>query len=171
MSGEDDELKNAYLDFHKMVVQEQGAVRNATLVSVGQLTRQSDSVQADMSKVLSTVNQTTGKTEALTDSTGRIHRYLESTTIFSSSSTTSSDNTQVERLLLSATKFYKSYHHSTFTTSKETYSGSIIKALVSGYWRPTCSNNGFRVTRIQSFGVPESVRLYFITSVNLVTRF
>ena len=37
VSGEDDELSTAYAHFHKMVEQEQGAVRNATLSTVGQI--------------------------------------------------------------------------------------------------------------------------------------
>ncbi|KAL9014436.1 MAG: hypothetical protein Q9173_000918 [Seirophora scorigena] len=62
------------------------------------------------------------------------------------------------RLLSNATKFYRSYHHSTFSTSKETYSENTIKALVSGCWRLTGSNNGFKATKTQSFGVPASCK-------------
>ena len=37
LAGEDSELQAAYEHFHKMVEQEQDAVRNATLVGVGSL--------------------------------------------------------------------------------------------------------------------------------------
>ncbi len=44
VSGEDDELSTGYAHFHKMVDQEQGAVRNATLAAMGQLQKDSTTV-------------------------------------------------------------------------------------------------------------------------------
>ncbi|KAI4146689.1 MAG: hypothetical protein L6R39_003369 [Caloplaca ligustica] len=77
VSGEDDDLKNAYADFHKMVAQEEGAVRNATLASVVQLRRKTNSVQAGVDTVLTTTTQTDRNTRALMGSTGRIYEHLE----------------------------------------------------------------------------------------------
>ena len=48
MSGEDDELATAYTHFHKMVKQEEGAVRNATLVAVENLQIESATIRADV---------------------------------------------------------------------------------------------------------------------------
>ena len=48
ISGEDDELAAAYTHSHETVTQEDGAVRNATLVAVGNLQRESAAVCADV---------------------------------------------------------------------------------------------------------------------------
>jgi hypothetical protein len=68
VSGEDDELTAAYAHFHKMVEQEQGAVRNATLAAIEQVKKETSSMRTDVSVVLAT------------------HIYLESKTVSGHSS-------------------------------------------------------------------------------------
>ena len=67
----------AYADFHKMVEQEQGAVRNATLASVVQSGKTMRIMQADMRKNLAITEHTDGNAKDLMDSTGRIYERLE----------------------------------------------------------------------------------------------
>ena len=61
VSGEDDELRTAYAHFHKMVEQEQGVIRNATLAALEQLRKETDQ-----------------KNKILVASTERVNRHLES---------------------------------------------------------------------------------------------
>ncbi|KAL8716183.1 MAG: hypothetical protein Q9220_000088 [cf. Caloplaca sp. 1 TL-2023] len=49
-SGEDSELTTAYAHFHKMVEQEAGAVRNATLAGVEQVKQQNTAMHTDLQK-------------------------------------------------------------------------------------------------------------------------
>ena len=67
----------AYADFHKMVEQEQGAVRNATLASVVQSGKTMKIMQVDMRKNLAITKHTDRNTKDLMDSTGRIYDRLE----------------------------------------------------------------------------------------------
>ncbi len=78
LSGEDDELSTAYAQFHKMVEQEQGAVRNATLAAVGQLQKESTAIHAVVREGLAITGRTDLNTKALMTSTEHLHRYLES---------------------------------------------------------------------------------------------
>lgn len=82
LAGEDSELETAYANFHKMVEQEQGVVRNATLASVEQLRRETSTAQADMRTVLATSKRTEGNTEALIASNERIHENMNSKVTF-----------------------------------------------------------------------------------------
>ena len=85
-SGEDDELTTAYAHFHKMVEQEQGAIRNATLAAVEQLKKKTSAMHTDVKVGLATTTRTDGNTQTLMASTGRMHKYLESKTISGDSS-------------------------------------------------------------------------------------
>jgi hypothetical protein len=78
VSGEDDELTTAYTHFHKMVEQEQGAVRNATLAAVEQLKRESTAMHVDVREGLAVTERTDLNTKTLIASTERMHGYLES---------------------------------------------------------------------------------------------
>ena len=78
VSGEDDELAAAYAHFHKMVEQEHGAVRNATLAAVGQLRIESTAANADVRELLSITGRTDLNTKSLMASTEHLHRDLES---------------------------------------------------------------------------------------------
>jgi len=86
VSGEDDELTAAYAQFHKMVEQEQGAVRNATLAAIEQVKKETSSMRTDVSVVLATTKRTEADTKTLVASTGRMHIYLESKTVSGHSS-------------------------------------------------------------------------------------
>lgn len=81
VSGEDDELTSAYAHFHKMVEQEQGAIRNATLAAVEQLKKETSAMHTDVKVGLATTKRTDGNTKTLMASTGRMHKYLESKTV------------------------------------------------------------------------------------------
>ncbi len=78
ISGEDDELSVAYAHFHKMVDQEQGAVRNATLAAVGQLQKESTAIHEVVREGLAITGRTDLNTKTLMASTELLHRYLES---------------------------------------------------------------------------------------------
>jgi len=78
VSGEDDELSAAYAHFHKMVEQEQGAVRNATLAAVGKLQSGSADIRAIVQEDLSITKCTDLNTKSLMASTERLRRDLES---------------------------------------------------------------------------------------------
>ena len=78
VSGEDDELSAAYAHFHKMVEQEQGAVRNATLAAVGQLQRESTATHAVMREGFVMTERTDLNTKILIASTERLTKSLES---------------------------------------------------------------------------------------------
>jgi hypothetical protein len=78
VSGEDDELSAAYAHFHRMVEQEQGAVRNATLAAVGQLQKESTAIQAVVREGLAITGRTDLNTKTLMASAERWHKYLES---------------------------------------------------------------------------------------------
>ena len=86
VSGEDDELATAYSHFHKMVEQEQGAIRNASLAAVEQLKQETGALHTDVKVALATTNRTDGNTKALMASTGRIHNYVESKAVSGCSS-------------------------------------------------------------------------------------
>ena len=77
VSGEDDELTTAYAHFHKMVEQEQGVVRNATLAVAEQVETKTSAVNAHIKVVSATTKRTEGNTETLMAVTGRIHGCLE----------------------------------------------------------------------------------------------
>lgn len=81
VSEEDDELIAAYAHFHKMVEQEQDAVRNATLIAIEQVKKETSSIRTDVSVVLATTKRTEADIETLMASTGRMHIYLESKTV------------------------------------------------------------------------------------------
>lgn len=78
VSGTDDELTTAYAHFHKMVEQEQGVVRNATLAVVEQVETNTSAVNANIRVVSATTKRIEGNTETLMAVTGRIHGCLES---------------------------------------------------------------------------------------------
>ena len=80
VSGEDDELSIAYTHFHKMVEQEQGVVRNATLAAVEQLKEKTGAMHIDVNVGLATAKRTESNTTALVATTGRMHECLESKT-------------------------------------------------------------------------------------------
>ena len=86
VSGEDDELTTAYAHFHKMVEQEQGVVRNATLAVVEQVETKTSAVNADVKEVSATTKRTEGNTETLMAVSGRIHGCLESKNVSGSCS-------------------------------------------------------------------------------------
>ncbi|KAL9033006.1 MAG: hypothetical protein Q9180_006179 [Flavoplaca navasiana] len=60
-TGEDDELTAAYTYFHKMVEQEAGAVRNATLAGVEQLKLRAGDIYSDVQQGLATMDITNEK--------------------------------------------------------------------------------------------------------------
>ena len=78
ISGEDDELSAAYAHFHKMVEQEQGAVRNATLVGIGQLQKQFNTMHAVVREGLAITERTDLNTKTTMVSTESLNKYLES---------------------------------------------------------------------------------------------
>ena len=78
VSGKDDELTTAYAHFHKMVEQEQGVVRSATLAVVEQVEMKTSAVNADIRVVSATTKRTEGNTETLMAVTGLIHGCFES---------------------------------------------------------------------------------------------
>jgi len=81
VSEKDDELTAAYAQFHKMVEQEQDAVRNATLAAIEQVKKKTSSMRTDVSVVLATTKRTEANIKTLVASTGRMHIYLESKTV------------------------------------------------------------------------------------------
>ena len=81
VSGEDDDLSTAYAHFHKMVEQEQGAVRNATLAAVGQLQKEFTAIHAVVREGLAVTERTDLNTKIRMASTERLDRYLESMVI------------------------------------------------------------------------------------------
>jgi len=81
VSGDDDKLSDAYKRFHKMVEQEQGAVRNATLVAVGQLQKETTAIQVGMRESLAITERIDLNAETLMASTERLQTYLERTII------------------------------------------------------------------------------------------
>lgn len=86
VSGEDDELTNAYAHFHKMVEQEQSVVGNATLAVVEQVGKKTSAMNADIRVVSATTKRIDGNIETLMAVTGRIHGCLESKTVSGNSS-------------------------------------------------------------------------------------
>src|SRR5258707_164785 len=82
VKGEDDELNAAYGHFHKMVNQEEGAVRNAILAGVEQLKKEGRATHADVKVGLAMSGRTEQNTETIMNSTGRIDQHLESRTCF-----------------------------------------------------------------------------------------
>jgi hypothetical protein len=84
VSGDDDELCAAHANFHKMVEQEQGAVRNATLAAVGQLQKGSTAIHAVVQEGLAMTERTDLNTKSLMASTEQLRSYQESM-IFSDS--------------------------------------------------------------------------------------
>ena len=81
VSGEDDELTTAYAHFHKMVEQEQGVTRNATLVAAEQLKKTASAMHADIRVGLATTERMDGNINTMMASTGRMHKYIESKTV------------------------------------------------------------------------------------------
>jgi len=81
ISGEDDELSTAYAHFHKMVEQEHGAVRNATLAAVRQLQKESTAMHAIVRENLAMTERTGLDTKTLAASTDHLQQILESMTI------------------------------------------------------------------------------------------
>jgi hypothetical protein len=82
--GEDDELSAAYEHFHKMVEQEEGAVRNTTLAAVGQLQKESTAIQASVQEGLVITGRTDLNTKTILDNTEILQRYLQSMIILDS---------------------------------------------------------------------------------------
>ncbi|TAQ84511.1 hypothetical protein B7494_g7175 [Chlorociboria aeruginascens] len=78
ISGEDDELSAAYTHFHKMVEQEHGAVRNATLAAVGQLQKESTSIHAVVQENLAITERTDLNMQSLMAGTEQLRSYQES---------------------------------------------------------------------------------------------
>lgn len=76
-TGEDDELTAAYAYFHKMVEQEAGAVRNATLAGVEQLKLRAVDIHSDVQHGLATLDITNENTRTLIRSTGRLDDYMK----------------------------------------------------------------------------------------------
>jgi tellurite resistance protein len=68
LSGQDSELKDAYERFHKMVDQENGAVRNATLRGVEQLKKEAGATHADVKLALATADRTEQNTKTVLQS-------------------------------------------------------------------------------------------------------
>lgn len=75
--GEDQKLTDAYAQFHKMVEQEQGVVRNMTLAGVEQIHQKTSVIQIDVKAALAITERTDGNTKTLIASTDQAHRYLE----------------------------------------------------------------------------------------------
>lgn len=84
VSGEDDELSKAYEHFHKMIAQEEGAVRNATLAAVIQLQKGSTSVHTAMREGFAVTDRIDLNTKALLVGTEHVQTYLASMIIFQS---------------------------------------------------------------------------------------
>jgi len=81
VSEKDDELIIVYAHFHKMIKQEQDAVRNATLIAIEQVKKKTNSMHTDVSVVLATTKCMKMNIETLMTSTERMHIYLESKTV------------------------------------------------------------------------------------------
>jgi hypothetical protein len=77
VTGEDDELSAAYAHFHKMVDQETGAVRNATLAGVEQLKKDGTATHADVKLGLVIANRNEQNTETIMITTSRMDENLE----------------------------------------------------------------------------------------------
>ena len=82
VSGNDEDLTDAYKNFHKMVEQEQSIVEYLTLATVEQQERRTSAMYADVRIVLARTKRTYGNTETLMASTGRMHECLESKNVF-----------------------------------------------------------------------------------------
>jgi hypothetical protein len=82
VAGEDDELTAAYAQFHKMVDQENGAVRMAILAGVEQLKQEGSSTHADVKEGLVLAGRIEQNTKTILTNTGRVDQYLESKTFF-----------------------------------------------------------------------------------------
>lgn len=78
-SGEDSELSAAYAHFRKMVDQEQGVVRNATMVAVGQIQKDSSSIGTVVQENLALAGRTDLNVQSIMITTDRVHKVLEST--------------------------------------------------------------------------------------------
>ena len=160
LSGEDDELSTAYAQFHKMVEQENGAIRNATLTAVEQLKKENSAVHTDIKTGLAALRITERNTEELINETGRMHTYLQSKSTLSSLLCSGFSITfKIKKLLLNANVFWTICRHSISMTNREMYLESIIRALVNGCWETTSSENGAAATIILFFGALEFVRL------------
>lgn len=81
ISGEDDELSAAYAHFHKMIEQEHGTVRNATLAAVGQLQKESNAIHATVRENLAMTERTGLDATTLVASTAHLQQILESMVI------------------------------------------------------------------------------------------
>ena len=79
-SGEDDELSAAYAHFRKMVDQEHGVVRNATLVAVGQLQTESTNIGTGVQENLALAGRTDLNIQSIMVTTDRVRAVLDSTT-------------------------------------------------------------------------------------------
>ena len=78
VAGEDDELATAYSHFHKMVDQENSAVRMAILTGVEQLKQEGSATNADVKGGLVVAERIEQNTKTVMNSTGRVDQYLES---------------------------------------------------------------------------------------------
>jgi hypothetical protein len=78
VSGEDAELSAAYAHFHKMIDQEEGMVRNATLAAVSKLQDESTVTLADVRETLFLTTRTDMNTQRLMTCTDSLHRQLDS---------------------------------------------------------------------------------------------
>ena len=86
VSGNDEDLSDAYKNFHKMVDQEQRVVEYLTLAAVEQQEKKTSAMHADVRIVLARTKRTQGNTETLIASTGRMHESLESKNVYALSS-------------------------------------------------------------------------------------
>ena len=91
VSGEDDELSAAYVHFHKMVDQEHGAVRNATLAVVGQLQKESTIIRTDVLENLALAGRTDVTVQSILANTEHLHKLLGSTMALCTTSTLKSN--------------------------------------------------------------------------------
>ncbi len=77
----DDELIVVYAHFHKMIEQEQDAVRNATLIVIKQVKKKTNFMHTDVSVVLAMIKCTKINIKTLMTSTECMHIYLKSKTV------------------------------------------------------------------------------------------
>ncbi len=78
VSGEDDELSTAYAHFHKMIEQEQGAVKNATLAGIGQLQKEFTTMHIAVQEGLAITESMDWNTKTVMATTESLHQYQES---------------------------------------------------------------------------------------------
>jgi hypothetical protein len=77
LAGEDDELKSAFDHFRKVVLREQGIVRNATLSGVRDLRLETGVLLAEVKQNQALSEHIDRNTDVMVADAGRIHQHFE----------------------------------------------------------------------------------------------